>query len=54
MEAIEVTGQTCEALTAQLYAANNIGISWYLMGAVGVVSAAGMVVYGRRTYQMKE
>ena len=51
---IEITGQTGEALTAQLYAANNIGISWYLMAAVGIVSAAGMYVYGRWTYQLKE
>lgn len=51
---IEVTGQTGEVLTAQLYAANNIGISWYLMSAVGLVAAAGMYVYGRWTYQLKD
>lgn len=51
---IEVTGQTADALTAQLYAANNVGAAWYLMAAVGIVSAAGMYVYGRWTYQLKE
>ena len=51
---IEVTGQTGEVLTAQLYATNNIGISWYLMSTVGLVAAAGMYVYGRWTYQLKD
>ena len=51
---IEVTGQTADTLTAQLYAANNVGIAWYIMGSVGIVSAAGMYVYGRWTYQLKD
>ena len=48
------TGQTADALTAQLYAANDVGVAWYLMGAVGIVAAAGMYVYGRWTYQLKD
>jgi len=51
---IEVTGQTADALTAQLYAANNVGAAWYIMAAVGIVSAAGMYAYGRWTYQLKD
>ena len=51
---IEITGQTADVLTAQLYAANNVGIAWYIMGSVGIVSAAGMYVYGRWTYQLKD
>jgi hypothetical protein len=51
---IEITGQTADALTAQLYMANNVGIAWYIMGSVGIVSAAGMYVYGRWTYQLKD
>jgi len=51
---IEVSGQTANALTAQLYAANNVGAAWYIMAAVGIVCAAGMYVYGRWTYQLKE
>ena len=51
---IEVTGQTADALTAQLYAANNVGAAWYIMAAVGIVCAAGMYAYGRWTYQLKE
>ena len=51
---IEMTGQTADALTAQLYAANNVGAAWYIMAAVGIVCAAGMYAYGRWTYQLKD
>lgn len=51
---IEVSGQTGEALTAQLYAANDVGIAWYIMGSVGLVAAAGLYAYGRWTYQLKD
>ena len=51
---VEVTGQSADALTAQLYAANNVGVAWYIMGSVGIVAAAGMYAYGRWTYQLKE
>jgi len=51
---IEVTGQSGEALTNQLYAANNVGIAWYIMGSVGLVAAAGLYTYGRWTYQLKD
>jgi len=51
---IEVTGQSAETLTAQLYAANNVGGGWYIMATVGIISAAGMYVYGRWTYNLKD
>jgi MFS family permease len=51
---IETTGLSADALTAQLYATNDVGTAWYIMAAVGIVSAAGMYVYGRWTYQLKE
>lgn len=50
---VEITGQSAEILTADLYMANNVGIGWYIMGSVGIVAAAGMYVYGRWTYQLK-
>jgi len=49
---VVVTGQSAEALTTQLYAANNVGAVWYLMAAVGFVSAFGLYVYGRWTYRI--
>lgn len=51
---VTVTGQSADALTAQLYAANNVGGAWYIMGSVGIIAAAGMYVYGRWTYQLKD
>jgi len=51
---IEVSGQSADFLTAQLYAANSVGKAWYIMASVGLVSAAGMYVYGRWTYQLKD
>jgi dipeptide/tripeptide permease len=51
---IEVSGNNAETLTAQLYAANNVGVAWYIMGSVGLVAAAGLYVYGFWTYRLKE
>jgi POT family proton-dependent oligopeptide transporter len=44
---VEVTGQTREALTQTLYASHDVGMIWYIMAAVGLVSAAGIYAYGR-------
>jgi hypothetical protein len=51
---VELSGQSAEVLTANLYMANNVGIAWYIMGSVGIVAAAGMYVYGRWTYSLKD
>lgn len=47
-----VSGQTAEALTAQLYAANQVGVLWYLMASVGMMTACGLYFYGRWTYRL--
>jgi POT family proton-dependent oligopeptide transporter len=47
-----LSGQTSEALTAQLYAANQVGALWYLMASVGMITACGLYVYGRWTYRL--
>lgn len=49
---VEVTGQSAEALTAQLYAANDIGTVWYIMATVGIISAFGLYHYGKWTYKI--
>lgn len=51
---VELSGQTAEAVTGQLYSANNVGVAWYIMGSVGLVAAAGLYAYGRWTYQLKD
>jgi POT family proton-dependent oligopeptide transporter len=34
-------------VTHQLYATHNVGMVWYIMAAIGVVSAMGIYLYGR-------
>ena len=46
------SGQSSEALTAQLYAANQVGALWYLMASVGMITACGLYFYGRWTYRL--
>jgi len=48
---VEVSGQTAEVLTANMYASHNIGADWYVMGAVGLITAFGLYVYGNWTYR---
>lgn len=50
---VKVTGKTADALTAELHAANNIHIVWWIMGAVGILSAIGIYAYGRWLLAMK-
>jgi len=52
MRLVELSGQPAAAMQAQLYAANEIGALWYLMGSVGLVTAFGLWVYGRWTYRL--
>lgn len=49
---LDVTGQSANAMTAQLYAANDIGTVWYVMATVGIISAFGLYHYGKWTYRI--
>lgn len=49
---VEFTGQTPAELTNFLYQANNIGMVWYLMAIVGILSAVGIYLYGRWAYAL--
>lgn len=46
---VEVSGQAKWEVTADLYAQHHasIGMVWYIMGGVGIVSATGIWLYGR-------
>ena len=48
----EFTGTAANILTSQMYAANNVGVVWYVMGGVGIISCVGMIYYGRWTYRI--
>jgi MFS family permease len=44
---VALSGQTKQAVTHALYASHNVGVVWYVMAIVGVLSAAGIYAYGR-------
>lgn len=44
---VEATGTSAVDLTNQLYAAHNVGMVWYIMGIIGIVSAVGIYWYGK-------
>jgi len=48
---LEYNGQSAEQMTELLYQSHNVGQLWYIMAAVGIVSAFGLYVYGRWTYR---
>ena len=49
---VDTTGRTAADLTAQLAAANEVGLVWYIMGIAGLLSALGMVAYCKWTYRL--
>ncbi|MHB8901833.1 MAG: MFS transporter [Thermoguttaceae bacterium] len=44
---VALTGQSPRSLTDVLYQGHNVQAVWYIMGAVGVLSALGIYLYGR-------
>lgn len=44
---VAFTGKTPEALTQILYDSHNVGVVWYIMGGIGLISALGIYAYGR-------
>lgn len=44
---VEVTGQSPEALTRELAAAYNVGLTWYIFAGIGLLAAAMIYAYGR-------
>ena len=49
---LENSTETSAQLTEILYQSHNIGQLWYIMAAVGLLSAFGLYVYGRWTYRL--
>lgn len=44
---VEFTGESADLLTQTMYNTHNVGVVWYIMGVVGLVSAAGIYAYGQ-------
>ncbi len=44
---VEFTGQSPKVLTEILYQSHNVGMVWYIMGTIGLLSAVGIYLYGR-------
>lgn len=47
MYLVKLSGQTEQHMTRLLYEQNNVGVVWFVMGAVGVLSAFGLVIYSQ-------
>jgi dipeptide/tripeptide permease len=44
---IEYTGESAQSLQQLLYQTHDVGMVWYIIGAVGCISAVGIYFYGR-------
>ncbi|MGI2259056.1 MFS transporter [Shewanella sp. GXUN23E] len=44
---VSYTGQSAEQLTQTLYNMHDIGMAWYIIAAIGSLSAVGIYIYGR-------
>jgi MFS family permease len=51
---VEVTGQTPDVLTSQLYQAHSVGTTWYIFAAVGAVAAVLIYLYGRWIFKLSQ
>ncbi len=50
---VDSTGQSPELLTEILYNSHQVGMVWYIMGVVGIVSAVGIFLYGKWILTLK-
>ncbi|MGB0892828.1 MAG: MFS transporter [Parashewanella sp.] len=47
MRLVSFTGESPESLTRYLYETHNIGMAWYIIAAIGSISAVGIYLYGK-------
>jgi len=50
---VKFSGETAQFMTQQLYGLHNVAIAWYIIGAIGSLSAAGILLYGRWLLRME-
>ena len=51
---VKYTGETAQSLTQLLYQTHNVGMAWYIIGAIGSLSAVGIFFYGRWIYKLQQ
>jgi hypothetical protein len=50
---VRMTGGDPIALTQTLYDSHNVGMVWYIMGGIGILSAIGIWIYGKWILTLK-
>ena len=51
--AVQFTGENAQALTQYLYEIHNVGAAWYIIAAIGSISAVGIYIYGKWLINMQ-
>jgi len=51
---VKFTGEPAQQLTTMLYNTHNIGMAWYIIAAVGTISAVGIYLYGKWLYKLQQ
>ncbi len=51
---VELSGQDPWLLTQQLAASHAIGLAWYIIAAIGCISAVGILLYGRWLLRLQQ
>jgi len=51
---VSYTGETAQALTQLLYSMHNVSTVWYIIGAIGSVSAVGIYFYSKWLYRLQQ
>lgn len=51
---VTFTGEPAQELTTLLYNTHNIGMAWYIIAAIGTISAVGIFLYGKWLYKLQQ
>ncbi|QSX34287.1 MFS transporter [Shewanella avicenniae] len=54
LQLVSFTGESPKALTELLYQSHNIGYAWYIIAAIGSISAVGIYLYGRWLLKLQQ
>jgi len=50
---VNMLGEPAQVVTQMLYSMHNVAMAWYIIGAIGSISAVGILLYGRWLYRME-